>query len=178
MNPWYGQAPNQQFWDPITDILTIRWTHYDDLRNVYGVEDPSVPNSPARVTWDNVGVQYGLASLKAMKITPAEFLHLNRHVGGWKHPSQMVQETFPFFGTTQAEINKMRSDMTGGREVTRISPLYWGSRMRLDRISATADSGTRLVLIVEDILDTGLTLDYLKKHLESGQHRHWKRLSK
>ncbi|OCH82620.1 FUSC family protein [Gordonia hongkongensis] len=40
---------------------------------------------------------------------------------------------------TQAEINKMRSDMTGGREVTRISPLYWGSRMRLDRISATAD---------------------------------------
>ncbi len=33
----------------------------------------------------------------------------------------------------------MRSDMTGGREVTRISPLYWGSRMRLDRISATAD---------------------------------------
>lgn len=40
---------------------------------------------------------------------------------------------------TQAEVNKMRSDMTGGREVTRISPLYWGSRMRLDRISATAD---------------------------------------
>lgn len=40
---------------------------------------------------------------------------------------------------TQAAINKMRSDMTGGREVTRISPLYWGSRMRLDRISATAD---------------------------------------
>jgi hypothetical protein len=32
-------------------------------------------------------------------ITPAEFLHLNWHVGGWKHPSQMVQEGFPFFGT-------------------------------------------------------------------------------
>ncbi len=102
MNPLFGQAPNQQFWDPITDIAAIRWTHYDDLRNVYGVD----ASGAARPTWDNVGVQYGLASLKAMKITPAEFLHLNWHVGGWKHPSQMVQETFPFFGTGSAEVNK------------------------------------------------------------------------
>ena len=51
-------------------------------------------------------MQYGLRSLKEGKITPAEFLHLNWNVGGWKHPSQMVQETFPFFGTTAAEINK------------------------------------------------------------------------
>ncbi|MCW5634234.1 MAG: hypothetical protein KIT17_12955 [Rubrivivax sp.] len=102
MNPLYGQAPNQQFWDPITDILTIRWTHYDDLRNVYGVD----ATGAARVTWDNTGVQYGLASLKAMKITPAEFLHLNWHVGGWKHPSEMVQETFPFFGTGATEVQK------------------------------------------------------------------------
>ncbi|MEO9328028.1 FUSC family protein [Gordonia aurantiaca] len=40
---------------------------------------------------------------------------------------------------TQAAINKMRSDMTGGREVTRISPLYWSSRDRLDRLMRTAD---------------------------------------
>lgn len=102
MNPWYGQAPNQQNWEPLTDIAAIRWTHYDDLRNVYGID----PSGAARVTWDNVGVQYGLRSLKEGKITPAEFLHLNWHIGGWKHPSQMVQETFPFFGTSQAEINK------------------------------------------------------------------------
>jgi hypothetical protein len=44
--------------------------------------------------------------LKDGSITPAEFLHLNWHVGGWKHPSQMTQETFPFFGTTVAEVNK------------------------------------------------------------------------
>lgn len=102
MNPLYGQAPNQQLYEPQADIAAIRWTHYDDLRNVYGVD----ASGAARPTWDNVGVQYGLASLQAMKITPAEFLHLNRHVGGWKHPSQMVQETFPFFGTGAAEINK------------------------------------------------------------------------
>jgi len=102
MNPLFGQAPNQQFWEPFSDILAIRWTHYDDLRNVYGVDSTGA----ARVTWDNVGVQYGLASLKAGQITPAEFLHVNWNIGGWKHPSQMVQETFPFFGTSQSEINK------------------------------------------------------------------------
>ncbi|ACY23226.1 membrane protein-like protein [Gordonia bronchialis DSM 43247] len=40
---------------------------------------------------------------------------------------------------TQGAINTMRSDMRGGREVSRVSPLYWGSRMRIQRISATAD---------------------------------------
>jgi len=102
MNPLYGQAPNQQFYEPQSDIAAIRWTHYDDLRNVY----LTTPDGAARPTWDNVGVQYGLRSLRDGKITPAEFLHLNWNVGGWKHPSQMVQEGFPFFGTTAAEVNK------------------------------------------------------------------------
>lgn len=102
MNPLYGQAPNQQLWEPQSDIAAIRWTHYDDLRNVYGTD----ATGAARPTWDNVGVQYGLAALRTLKITPAEFLHLNWHVGGWKHPSQMVQETFPFFGTGAAEVQK------------------------------------------------------------------------
>jgi len=102
MNPWYGQVSNAQFYEPIADILAIRWTHYDDLRNVYGID----ATGAARVTWDNVGVQYGLRSLKQGKITPAEFLHLNWNIGGWKHPSDMVQETFPFFGTGAGEINK------------------------------------------------------------------------
>ncbi len=103
MNPWYGRAANQQLWEPQSDIAAIRWTHYDDLRNVYGTD----ASGAARWTWDNVGVQYGLKSLRDGKITPQEFLHLNWHIGGWKHPSQMVQETFPFFGTDQAEINKV-----------------------------------------------------------------------
>jgi hypothetical protein len=103
MNPLYGSAPNQQNWEPKSDIDAIRWTHYDDLRNVYGID----ATGAARVTWDNVGVQYGLASLKAGKITPAEFLDVNWKIGGWKHPSQMVQETFPFFGTGSSELNKV-----------------------------------------------------------------------
>lgn len=102
MNPWYGQAPNQALYVPQSDIAAIRWTHYDDLRNVYGVD----ASGAARPTWDNVGVQYGLKSMRAGHITMEEFIHLNWNVGGWKHPSDMVQEGFPFFGTTQAEIAK------------------------------------------------------------------------
>ena len=102
LNPLYGQAPNQQNYEPLSAIAAIRWTHYDDLRNIYGVD----ATGAARPTWDNVGVQYGLRSLQEGKITLEEFLHLNWHIGGWKHPSQMVQEGFPFFGTSAAEINK------------------------------------------------------------------------
>lgn len=102
MNPHYGRAANQQFYEPQSDIAAIRWTHYDDLRNVYGTD----ASGAARPTWDNVGVQYGLKSLQNGHITPEEFLHLNWHVGGWKHPSEMAQETFPFFGTDAAEIQK------------------------------------------------------------------------
>jgi hypothetical protein len=95
MNPLYGQAANQAQWVPQSDIAAIRWTHYDDLRNVYGVD----ATGAARPTWDNVGVQYGLQSLRSGRITPAEFLHLNWNIGGWKHPSSMVQEGFPFLGS-------------------------------------------------------------------------------
>src|SRR6187551_671282 len=48
------------------------------------------------MTWDNVGVQYGLKALTDGHITPAEFLKLNATVGSWKDPDKMVQEAFPF----------------------------------------------------------------------------------
>ncbi len=51
-------------------------------------------------------MQYGLRSLQESKITFEEFLNLNWNIGGWKQPSEMVQEAFPFFGTTATEINK------------------------------------------------------------------------
>jgi hypothetical protein len=102
MNPWYGQAPNQQNYEPQSAIAAIRWTHWDDLRNIYGVDETGA----ARPTWDNVGVQYGLRSLQTGLITFEEFLHLNWHIGGWKHPNEMVQEGFPFLGTTLEDIQK------------------------------------------------------------------------
>jgi hypothetical protein len=74
------------------DISNVHWTHWDDARDVYGVDE----RGWARTTWDNVGVQYGLDALRDGAITPEEFLHLNAFVGGWRHPSEMVPPGCPF----------------------------------------------------------------------------------
>lgn len=94
MNPHYGRVPEQEKMQPPELMQEVQWTHYDDLRNIYGLDEAGRP----RVPWDNVGVQYGLAALRDGAITPEEFLRVNALVGGWKHPSEMVQEGFPFLG--------------------------------------------------------------------------------
>ncbi len=64
------------------------WTHWDDLKHFYGVNALGYANS----TWDNVGVQYGLDSLKRGLLSPQEFLKVNARIGGWKPPQLMEQE--------------------------------------------------------------------------------------
>ncbi len=90
LNPWYGTAPGVT---PAEQLAT-KWTHWDDLVNIYGVD----ASGYARVPWDNVGVQYGLRALRDGKITPTQFLDLNANVGSWKESAQMVQEGCPFVG--------------------------------------------------------------------------------
>lgn len=97
MNPHYGQATNQQQMQPPGVMNSVQWTHYDDLRNIYGLDG----NGNPRTLFDNVGVQYGLKALTDGNITPAEFLKLNSQIGGWKHPNDMVQEGFPFLGSEE-----------------------------------------------------------------------------
>ncbi|MDH7943484.1 DUF6351 family protein [Pseudohongiella sp. SYSU M77423] len=99
MNPHYGQVREQDKMHPPGIMDDVVWTHYDDLKNIYGVDE----NGWARTPWDNVGVQYGLQALTEGAITPEEFLDLNEKVGGWKHPSDMVQEGAPFLGEMTPE---------------------------------------------------------------------------
>lgn len=40
---------------------------------------------------------------------------------------------------TQSAIDAMRTNISGGKEISRISPLYWNSRPRLERLTAAAD---------------------------------------
>lgn len=40
---------------------------------------------------------------------------------------------------TQSAIDAMRTSISGGKEISRISPLYWNSRPRLERLTAAAD---------------------------------------
>ncbi len=74
------------------ELAATHWTHWEDLRNVYGVR----PDGYARQPWDNVGVQYGLRSVAEGRITPQEFLDVNARAGSWKDPQEMVQEGAPF----------------------------------------------------------------------------------
>ncbi len=95
LNPLFGSAgAGTERMDPAV-MAAVKWTHFDDLRNIYGV----APNGYARQTGDNVGVQYGLQALREGKVTPAEFLDLNARVGSWKDPQDMVQEGQPFLPT-------------------------------------------------------------------------------
>jgi hypothetical protein len=99
MNPHYGQVREQEKMHPPGIMDSVQWTHYEDLKNIYGLD----ANGQARVPWDNVGVQYGLQALTEGNISEEEFLELNARIGGWKHPSEMVQEGFPFLGEPTTE---------------------------------------------------------------------------
>ncbi len=94
MNPRWtsNNDPEWQRMDPPGVKDTVQWTHWDDVRNVYGVDE----HGYARSTWDNVGVQYGLKALADGVITPAEFLDVNAKAGSWKEAADMVQEGCPF----------------------------------------------------------------------------------
>jgi hypothetical protein len=92
LNPlWFSAFSGLDRMNP-AEMTQVHWTHWNDLENIYGLQ----PDGYARMTWDNVGVQYGLKALKDGHITPAEFLKANALIGGWKDPKDMVQEAFPF----------------------------------------------------------------------------------
>jgi len=66
------------------------WTHWEDLKHFYGTDDDGYANT----AWDNVGVQYGLSALTSGFISPQQFIHLNRHVGGWVTSKQHKNENY------------------------------------------------------------------------------------
>ncbi|WP_345560027.1 DUF6351 family protein [Nonomuraea rosea] len=94
MNPLWtsNNDPEWQLMDPPGVKDTVQWTHWDDVRTVYGLD----ASGYARSTWDNVGVQYGLKALADGVLTPAEFLDVNAKAGSWKEAAAMVQEGCPF----------------------------------------------------------------------------------
>jgi len=102
VNGWFGLTPlalNPLFTDvedldqfPDDVVIGVKWNHWNDLKNIYGVDDNGYSPAP----WDNVGVQYGLQALKDGNISIQQFLNINAMVGGWKQPHEMVPEGYPF----------------------------------------------------------------------------------
>jgi len=97
VNGWFGLStfvhnPAQGFLreffaDDVVD--NTNWNYWQDMAHVFGVDI----NGFANQTWENVGVQYGLAALKSGKLPMHKFLHLNWHIGSWKSPDKMKPET-------------------------------------------------------------------------------------
>src|SRR5581483_4646254 len=85
-----GGISDQQRYQPQTNPGGVRCSIADLAVNVFGPRAPSVWSANERklghgfagVAVDNVGVQYGLAALKGLQITPAQFVDLNARIGG------------------------------------------------------------------------------------------------
>jgi len=72
--------PESQRYNPTTNPAGARCDIYEHMENVLGT-DPAT--GFARRPLDNVGVQYGLASLNAGTLTVDQFLDLNERIGGY-----------------------------------------------------------------------------------------------
>ncbi|NLE78489.1 MAG: aromatic acid exporter family protein [Rhodococcus sp.] len=59
---------------------------------------------------------------------------------------------------TQSDIDTMRTHLVGGREISRISPLYWNTRSRLDQLQAAADPIDNAVRNIRVLARRSLTL--------------------
>ncbi|WP_189034490.1 FUSC family protein [Nocardia rhizosphaerihabitans] len=72
--------------------------------------------------------------------------------------SAKVHDALSAVRATQSQIDALRSALAGGREVSRISPLYWNSRKRLARIHSAADPLDNAVRNTRVLLRRSLTL--------------------
>ena len=84
---WNDVMPAALKYDVRTNPRGARPTVFDAAINIYGA-DPKT--GAALRPFDNVGVQYGLAALKAGAITPAQFLDLNERIGGFDQDANPV----------------------------------------------------------------------------------------
>lgn len=82
-----GSIPREMRYDAATNPTGVRCTLQDGNVNIYG-RDPAT--GFARRPLDNSGVQYGLDALNAGQIEVAEFLDLNRQIGGFDIDGDIV----------------------------------------------------------------------------------------
>ncbi|WP_408619761.1 DUF6351 family protein [Jiangella endophytica] len=101
-----GILPVEQRYDPLTNPGGARCDVYDHAINVYGA-DPAT--GFARRPLDNVGIQYGLATLNDGTITPEQFLELNERVGGFDADANIVA------ARTVADLDATRTAYRTGR---------------------------------------------------------------
>ena len=80
VSPACGLVDGSKVYNPVTNPTGARCTVYDINVNTLG---RNAFTGAANRPLDNVGVQYGLASLKSGAITTTQFLDLNERIGGF-----------------------------------------------------------------------------------------------
>ena len=78
-----------EMYDKTPSLGKPRCTFQDDLKQVFGI-DPKT--GVARSPWDNVGVQYGLKALNDGVINFAQFIDINKRIGGHDLDGNIVAE--------------------------------------------------------------------------------------
>ena len=86
---WNDSVPKNLYYDPKTNPKGLRPTIFDDSKNIYGTDPKS---GFANRTFDNIGVQYGLAALNDKTISVDQFLDLNEGVGGYDQDASYVPQ--------------------------------------------------------------------------------------
>jgi hypothetical protein len=86
-------------WNPVTNPNGIKCSANEQLVNQFG-RNPST--GFVRSPWDNVGIQYGLAALRAGQLTAAQFVALNAGIGGFDYTGK------PQAGRTSADPRALR----------------------------------------------------------------------
>jgi len=81
-------------------VQQVPFTYWDNQKRIYGTDEQGF----GRRTFDNVGVQYGLAALKRGQISITEFLHLNKNIGGWLPAADMQRERFWRSGGGESDL--------------------------------------------------------------------------
>ena len=82
-------TPDELNYSPAV-VDQVNWSYWDNLAYLFGTDADGF----GLRTWDNVGVQYGLAALRDGSLDRERFLDLNRQVGGWAQPAAMQEEEF------------------------------------------------------------------------------------
>jgi hypothetical protein len=105
-------------YNPTTNPGGIRCNTADFSINVFGVrpesewgpEEKELGHGFANLAYSNVGVQYGLSALREGKITPEEFVDVNKKIGG-VNPESIAVESARDTGNPTAFKNAYRSGM-------------------------------------------------------------------
>lgn len=101
-----GVVPVAERYHPDTNPTGVRCDVFDHTVNVYGT-DPET--GFARRPLDNVGVQYGLATVNDGTISVDQFLDLNDRVGGFDDDANIID------GRTQGDTEAIRAAYRSGR---------------------------------------------------------------